>query len=92
MARGAELLCPACIDTHVHGGAGVDVMDEAPDAPDKLAIHKAREGVASWLPTTVTAPLKTIHRTPGRIALRYHSGGPGAQALGVSTLEGPCLY
>lgn len=62
-----------------------------PDAPDKLAIHKAREGVASWLPTTVTAPLKAIHRNPGRIALRYHSGGPGAQVLGVSTLEGPCF-
>lgn len=25
--RDAELLCPAYIDTHVHGGAGVDVMD-----------------------------------------------------------------
>lgn len=29
--RDAELLCPAYIDTHVHGGAGVDVMDDAPD-------------------------------------------------------------
>ena len=28
--RDAELLCPAYIDTHVHGGAGVDVMDDAP--------------------------------------------------------------
>ncbi|EOJ4281175.1 N-acetylglucosamine-6-phosphate deacetylase, partial [Escherichia coli] len=55
--RDAELLCPAYIDTHVHGGAGVDVMDDAPDVLDKLAMHKAREGVGSWLPTTVTAPL-----------------------------------
>ncbi|EBO4211488.1 N-acetylglucosamine-6-phosphate deacetylase [Salmonella enterica] len=86
--RDAELLCPAYIDTHVHGGAGVDVMDESPDALDKLAIHKAREGVASWLPTTVTAPLTAIHRTLERIALRCHSGGPGAQVLG-SYLEGP---
>ena len=59
--RDAELLCPAYIDTHVHGGAGVDVMDDAPDVLDKLAMHKAREGVGSWLPTTVTAPLNTIH-------------------------------
>lgn len=86
--RDAEFLCPAYIDTHVHGGAGVDVMDEAPDALDKLAIHKAREGVASWLPTTVTAPLKAIHSALKRIALRCHSGGPGAQVLG-SYLEGP---
>ncbi len=34
--RDAELLCPAYIDTHVHGGAGVDVMDDAPDVLDKL--------------------------------------------------------
>lgn len=86
--RDAELLCPAYIDTHVHGGAGVDVMDEEPDVLDKLAIHKAHEGVASWLPTTVTAPLPAIHGALKRIAQRYHSGGPGAQVLG-SYLEGP---
>lgn len=88
MVRDAELLCPAYIDTHVHGGAGVDVMDDAPDTLDKLAMHKAREGVASWLPTTVTAPLPDIHRALKRIAHRYYSGGPGAQVLG-SYLEGP---
>ncbi|POT54964.1 N-acetylglucosamine-6-phosphate deacetylase [Citrobacter amalonaticus] len=86
--RDAELLCPAYIDMHVHGGAGVDVMDDAPDALDKLAMHKAREGVAGWLPTTVTAPLKTIHHALERIAQRCYSGGPGAQVLG-SYLEGP---
>lgn len=86
--RDAELLCPAYIDTHVHGGAGVDVMDEAPDTLDKLAMHKAREGVGSWLPTTVTAPIEQIHYALERIAQRSHSGGPGAQVLG-SYLEGP---
>ncbi len=65
--RDAELLCPAYIDTHVHGGAGVDVMDDAPDVLDKLAMHKAREGVGSWLPTTVTTPLNTIHAALKRI-------------------------
>lgn len=88
VGRDAELLCPAYIDIHVHGGGGVDVMDETPDTIDKLAIHKAREGVANWLPTTVTAPLHDIHRTLERIAHRYHTGGPGAQVLG-SYLEGP---
>lgn len=87
-ARDAELLCPAYIDIHVHGGAGVDVMDDAPDTLDRLAMHKAREGVGSWLPTTVTAPLDAIHRALKRIAQRCRSGGPGAQVLG-SYLEGP---
>lgn len=86
--RDAELLAPAYIDIHVHGGAGVDVMDDGPDVLDTLAMHKAREGVGSWLPTTVTAPLKKIHRALERIAQRCSSGGPGAQVLG-SYLEGP---
>ncbi|NJQ20443.1 N-acetylglucosamine-6-phosphate deacetylase [Pantoea sp. LS15] len=87
-SRDAELLCPAYIDTHVHGGAGVDVMDDAPDVLDTLAIHKAREGVGAFLPTTVTAPLEVIHGALIRIARRTRSGGPGAQVLG-SYLEGP---
>ena len=87
-ARDAELLCPAYIDTHVHGGAGVDVMDDAPDVLDTLAMHKAREGVGAFLPTTVTAPLEAIHGALRRIARRTRSGGPGAQVLG-SYLEGP---
>lgn len=86
--RDAELLCPAYIDTHVHGGAGVDVMDDAPDVLDTLAKHKAREGVGAFLPTTVTAPLEAIHGALRRIARRTLSGGPGAEVLG-SYLEGP---
>ena len=86
--READLLCPAYIDIHVHGGAGVDVMDDAPDVLDRLAMHKAREGVGAFLPTTVTAPLETIHGALRRIARRCHAGGPGAQILG-SYLEGP---
>ena len=88
MARDAELLCPAYIDIHVHGGNGVDVMDDAPDVLDKLALHKAREGVGGWLPTTVTAPQQEIESALRRIAQRSISGGPGATVLG-SYLEGP---
>lgn len=86
--RDAELLCPAYIDIHVHGGAGVDVMDDTPDVLDTLAKHKAREGVGAFLPTTVTASLEAIHGALRRIARRTLSGGPGAQVLG-SYLEGP---
>lgn len=88
LTRDAELLCPAYIDIHVHGGAGVDVMDDAPDTLDLLAKHKAREGVANWLPTTVTAPLAEIHAALERIARRVHAGGPGAQIL-AAILKAP---
>ncbi|QHM72710.1 N-acetylglucosamine-6-phosphate deacetylase [Mixta intestinalis] len=86
--RDADLLCPALIDIHVHGGAGVDVMDEAPETLDILAMHKAREGVGAWLATTVTAPFTDIENALARIARRCQRGGPGAQVLG-SYLEGP---
>ncbi|MEW7313397.1 N-acetylglucosamine-6-phosphate deacetylase [Buttiauxella gaviniae] len=88
MARDADLLCPAYVDIHVHGGDGVDVMDDDPGVLDRIAIHKAREGVAAWLPTTVTAPLPDIERALGRIAQRSYHGGPGATVLGCY-LEGP---
>jgi len=86
--RDVELLCPVTSTPMYTVVRGVDVMDDAPDALDKLAMHKAREGVGSWLPTTVTAPLNTIHAALKRIALRCQRGGPGAQVLG-SYLEGP---
>jgi len=86
--RDAELLCPAYIDIHVHGGDGVDVMDDAPDVLDKLALFKARQGVGGWLPTTVTASLEDIKSALRRIALCCHQGGKGATVLG-SYLEGP---
>lgn len=87
-ARDVELLCPAYLDLHVHGGAGVDVMDDDPQGLDRLAMHKAREGVGAWLPTTVTAPRADIEAALRRIAHRQQHGGPGAQVLG-SYLEGP---
>ena len=76
-ARDADLLCPAYIDTHVHGGAGIDVMDEAPEALDRLAMYKTREGVGAWLPTTVTAPLQAI--VMGREPPQRHHLAPGQQ-------------
>jgi len=88
MARDADLLCPAYIDIHVHGGDGVDVMDDDPGVLNRLAKYKAREGVGAWLATTVTAPLAEIERALQRIALRVYQGGPGASVLGTY-LEGP---
>lgn len=87
----AEQLCPAYIDTHVHGGQGMDVMDDNPQALKTIAAFKAQQGVAAWLATTVTAPLPELRSTLGRIA-RYCQQQtitePVAEVLG-SYLEGP---
>lgn len=87
----AEQLCPAYIDTHVHGGQGMDVMDDNLQALKTIAAFKAQQGVAAWLATTVTAPLPDLRSTLGRIA-RYcqqqTTTEPVAEVLG-SYLEGP---
>ncbi len=88
--REAELLCPAYIDLHVHGGDGVDVMDCDPGALDRLAIFKAQQGVGAWLPTTVTAPMAEIHQALARIAQRCQSGGP-ERRYWVATWKGHFL-
>jgi N-acetylgalactosamine-6-phosphate deacetylase len=86
--REVELLVPAFIDGHVHGGAGVDVMDEEAGVLARLSLAKAAEGVGAFLATTVTAQLPAIERTLSRIADAMEIGMPGAQLLG-SYLEGP---
>ena len=48
--RDAELLCPAYIDTHVHGGAGVDVMDDAPGVLDTRQCIKPAKAWAHFCP------------------------------------------
>ena len=86
-ARDADQLCPAYIDTHVHGGAGVDVMVDAPEVLDTLAMHKAREGTGAFYrrPSPHRWRLSTgrSHASPGAVC-----PGSRAQILG-SYLEGP---
>ncbi len=88
MGFDVELLVPALIDGHVHGGAGIDVMDSDGNALATLSMAKAAEGVGAFLATTVTAPLPEIEQTLARIADGVASGMPGAELLGCY-LEGP---
>lgn len=83
-----DLLVPALIDGHVHGGHGVDVMDETPQALVMLSLCKAAEGVGAFLATTVTAPLIALEKALARVALATEKGVPGAELLGCY-LEGP---
>lgn len=82
----AEQLCPAYIDTHVHGGQGMDVMDDNLQALKTIAAFKAQQGVAAWLATTVTAPLPDLRIA--RYCQQQTTTEPVAEVLG-SYLEGP---
>src|SRR5689334_5581927 len=48
-------LLPGFIDVHIHGAAGIDVMDATPEDLRKVSEHLASQGVTGWLPTLVPA-------------------------------------
>jgi N-acetylglucosamine-6-phosphate deacetylase len=66
-----RLLMPGFIDIHSHGADRCDVCDDDLDGVRHIAERKLREGVTSWLPTTLTQPadkLKSIVATVARYA------------------------
>ncbi|MGA8215146.1 MAG: N-acetylglucosamine-6-phosphate deacetylase [Candidatus Sulfotelmatobacter sp.] len=93
------ILAPGFVDIHMHGGAGVDVMQaglaELPRLNEFLTTH----GVTGYFPTTVAAPLDQTYRSLERLADAIEaaqgslpSDGDAVQArpLGIH-LEGPFL-
>lgn len=85
-----KIVAPGFIDTHVHGGAGADTMDDDPAALATMSTHLARHGVTGFLPTTVAAPDGAIRAALERIAQVMHESLAGAAVLGAH-VESPYL-
>ncbi len=81
---------PGLIDTHVHGGNGVDVMDGTYEAISELSKFKAKEGVTSFCPTTVTTSIEKTKAVIQNVNDAMAKGLEGAKVLGVF-LEGPYI-
>lgn len=90
------MLAPSFFDIHFHGAAGHDVMEATPEALSAIGAMLARHGTATFLATTVTAPLDATLRAVERIAELIEKPKllPGqseiARPLGIH-LEGPFL-
>jgi N-acetylglucosamine-6-phosphate deacetylase len=86
----ALTILPGFMDLHVHGAAGVDIM-QGGDAGAAVASIHARHGTTSMLGTTMTATDKSIRRALSGLAgvIAQRPAG-GARMLGVH-LEGPFL-
>jgi N-acetylglucosamine-6-phosphate deacetylase len=82
------ILMPGFVDTHVHGGAGYDFMDEDIDF-DKIEAHFFSMGVTSVLATTLTAPIDKIKRVTKKIKQRIEEN-EYTPFVGVH-LEGPII-
>lgn len=87
---GALTILPGFIDLHVHGAAGVDIM-QGGDAGATVARAHARHGTTAMLGTTMTATDNSIRRALNGLAPSIAQRPAGAaRMLGVH-LEGPFL-
>jgi N-acetylglucosamine-6-phosphate deacetylase len=83
-------LAPGFFDVHIHGAAGHDVMEATPESLASISRFLAGRGTASFLATTVTAPINATLRSLSGLAKLLDQAQPGAQPLGIH-LEGPFL-
>jgi N-acetylglucosamine-6-phosphate deacetylase len=93
------ILAPGYVDIHMHGGAGLDVMQASVAELPRLNKFLTTHGVTGYFPTTVAAPLDQTCSALERIANAIeaaqdphaaHSNGVQALPLGIH-LEGPFL-
>jgi len=98
---GDAAIAPGFLDIHIHGGAGVDLMQGSVSDVGRLGEFLASHGVTGYFPTTVAAPLDAICSALDRLAdaiekAEEHSEDPAhgdsarARPLGIH-LEGPFL-
>ena len=57
---GGKMILPGFIDIHSHGADGADTCDASVESLDHIAQAKHREGVTTWLPTTLTQPAERL--------------------------------
>jgi N-acetylglucosamine-6-phosphate deacetylase len=93
-ARGpvpALVLAPGFVDLQVNGIGAVDVAGAT--GPDWDALDRAllAQGVTTWCPTIVTAPLDALERSLAGIAEASLRPGGGRPAIAGAHLEGPFL-
>ena len=94
LAHEEATLTPTFFDIHVHGAAGRDVMEGAPEAFNRIGAYLATRGVGHFLATTVTAPVDVTLRALEGIANAIDAAERGtacmARPVGIH-LEGPFI-
>ncbi|MBQ9338541.1 MAG: N-acetylglucosamine-6-phosphate deacetylase [Lentisphaeria bacterium] len=87
---GGAMTLPGFIDVHCHGKSGVDFCDASDEAMETIGIDKLKEGVTSYLPTTLTLPEDLLARALKTAADYTAKGIKGCKLPGVH-LEGPFI-
>lgn len=84
---GGKMLMPGFIDIHSHGAGGADTCDGTVDALNKIAACKVKEGVTTYLATTLTLGYDTLEKVANAVA-DYNKSPSCIKIPGVH-LEGP---
>ena len=85
------VICPGFIDQHIHGASGSDAMDADANGLKNIAVSVAKEGVTSFLATTMTEKKEKILKALSCIGEYVENGEKeGARILGAH-LEGPFI-
>lgn len=92
--EGAEIIdytgyhiAPGLVDTHIHGYAGADVMDNSVEGLHKISEGLLSTGVTSFLPTTLTSTFEQLEKVSATIATATNQV-KGAKIQGIY-FEGP---
>lgn len=80
---------PGFVDIHTHGANGRDVCDGSPGALEAIGRAKIREGVTTFLPTTLTIPRDDLQRV-AEFAAPYMANPTFAKAPALH-IEGPFI-
>lgn len=88
--HGSDRIVPGFIDIHTHGAYGFDTNDAEPEGLRSWARQLPREGVTSFLATTITQSREVLTKALKNVADVAENGYEGAEILGVH-LEGPYL-
>lgn len=81
-------VAPGFIDLHIHGYDGKDTMDGTVDAIETIAKGICKNGVTSFLPTTMTMSKEDITKALEAARIVKQKNIDGAEVLGVH-MEGP---
>ena len=80
-------IAPGLVDTHIHGFAGHDVMDNSAEGLKEMSKALLSTGVKSFLPTALTASFETLEDICRTIA-SVKGSEAGAKIQGIF-FEGP---
>jgi N-acetylglucosamine-6-phosphate deacetylase len=84
-----KMAFPGFIDIHSHGALGYDATDHKPEAIRTIAESKIKDGVTTYLPTTLTLPFKDL-KYSAEMTAEYMKNPTGAKVPGLH-LEGPFI-